>query len=53
MSGKFKKLILGLFIWTAAITALHFRLNVDMATLMNDRLPFDKRKLNVAYIPVT
>ena len=40
-------------IWLVAISALHAALNVDWNVLLNDRLPFSKRKLNVAYIPVT
>ncbi|HEX8152538.1 MAG TPA: hypothetical protein VF698_05405 [Thermoanaerobaculia bacterium] len=41
------------FAWTAAITAAHLSMNVDWNVLLNDRLPVAKRKLNVAYIPVT
>jgi NitT/TauT family transport system substrate-binding protein len=39
--------------WLAVITGLHLWLNVDWSALLNDRLPLDKRKFNVAYIPVT
>jgi hypothetical protein len=39
--------------WTAAITAAHLALNVDWSALLNDRLPRDQRKFNVAFIPVT
>jgi len=39
--------------WLVAISALHMALNVDWNVLLNDRLPLAKRKLNVAYIPVT
>ena len=39
--------------WLVAITAAHAALNVDWNVLLNDRLPLSKRKLNVAYIPVT
>ena len=39
--------------WVAAVTAAHLSLNVNWDVLMNDRLPEAKRKLNVAYIPVT
>lgn len=39
--------------WVVALTTLHLNMNVDFSVLMNDRLPLDKRKLNVAYIPVT
>ncbi len=48
-----KKILIGAAVWLAAITAVHFALNVDWNVLLNDRLPLDKRKLNVAYIPVT
>ncbi|HSP14669.1 MAG TPA: hypothetical protein VLV78_07950 [Thermoanaerobaculia bacterium] len=40
-------------VWLVAVTVLHAVLNVDWAVLLNDRLPIAKRKLNVAYIPVT
>lgn len=39
--------------WTAAISLAHLGLNVDWSALINERLPVEKRKLNVAYIPVT
>ena len=39
--------------WTAVVTALHLALNVNWSELLNDRLPKEQRKLNVAYIPVT
>ena len=39
--------------WLLVVTALHSFLNVNWAVLANDFLPPDKRKLNVAYIPVT
>ncbi|MCU1228770.1 MAG: nitrate transporter substrate-binding protein [Acidobacteria bacterium] len=48
-----RKLLAYTFAWIAAITAGHLYLNVNWAVLMNDRLPLSKRKLNVAYIPVT
>jgi len=48
-----KKILLGLALWISGITGLHMALNVDWMTLLNDRLPQDKRRLNVAYIPVT
>ena len=43
----------GIAAWVAAVTAAHLALNVDWPVLMNDRLPEARRKLNVAYIPVT
>jgi hypothetical protein len=39
--------------WAGLISGAHFYLNVDRSELLNDRLPKDKRKLYVAYIPVT
>jgi hypothetical protein len=42
-----------LFIWTTLVTGLHAWLNVNWAEVLNDRLPLARRKLNVAYIPVT
>jgi NitT/TauT family transport system substrate-binding protein len=46
-------IVLGVLVWTAALTAAHFALNVNWSSVVNDRLPAEKRKLNVAYIPVT
>jgi hypothetical protein len=43
----------GLAAWLLVITAAHMALNVNWLVLVNDRLPESKRKLNVAYIPVT
>ena len=48
-----KRIGFGLLGWTAAVTALHFALNVNWLEILNERLPADQRKLNVAYIPVT
>lgn len=48
-----KKIMLGAVVWIVALTAAHARLNVDWQFFMNDRLPVEQRKLNVAYIPVT
>ena len=39
--------------WVALVTALHFWLNVNWVVLANDFVSPEKRKLNVAYIPVT
>jgi hypothetical protein len=39
--------------WVAVNTAAHMTMNVDWKVLLNDRLPENERKLNVAYIPVT
>jgi hypothetical protein len=48
-----KRITAGLVLWTGFISAVHLRLNFDWSAVINDRLPADKRKLNVAYIPVT
>ncbi len=48
-----RRTMLGLVGWTGAVTGLHLWLNVSWAEVFNDLLPPDKRKLNVAYIPVT
>ncbi len=48
-----RKIAIAAAAWLAAITTAHVALNVDWNVLLNDRLPLDKRKLYVAYIPVT
>jgi hypothetical protein len=48
-----RKIVLGTIAWIAAISAVHLAVNVNWETLLNDRLPEQKRKLNVAYVPVT
>ena len=48
-----KKVLLGILLWIAGVTALHLALNFNWQVLLNERLPEDKRRLNVAYIPVT
>jgi hypothetical protein len=48
-----KRILMGLLVWTGIISGLHFWLNVNWAEILNDRLPLARRKLNVAYIPVT
>ncbi|HEU4521718.1 MAG TPA: hypothetical protein VFT12_06930 [Thermoanaerobaculia bacterium] len=48
-----KKIAIGVAAWLALITTGHLGLNVNWGVILNDRLPLDKRKLNVAYIPVT
>jgi NitT/TauT family transport system substrate-binding protein len=47
------KLIIVAVAWIALITALHGWLNVNWATVLNDYRPLAKRKIVVAYIPVT
>jgi hypothetical protein len=48
-----RKLIAGMAAWVLGVTALHLAWNVDWAAAFNERLPLARRKLNVAYIPVT
>ena len=48
-----RRIVIGIAVWTVVLTAAHFALNVDWSSFVNDRLPPEKRKLNVAYIPVT
>ncbi|MGA2095479.1 MAG: ABC transporter substrate-binding protein [Candidatus Acidiferrum sp.] len=52
MGLKNKVLLLGLG-WLALISVLHGYLTVNWAAVLNDRLPVEKRKIIVAYIPVT
>ncbi len=39
--------------WLLGLTGLHLWLNVNWDSTLNDFLPEEQRKLNVAYIPVT
>jgi hypothetical protein len=48
-----KQLFLALAAWAVVITGLHLWLNVDWVSFLNERLPKEQRKLNVAYVPVT
>ena len=48
-----RRILLGLSVWVAAVTAAHLAINFDWSAALNDRLPREKRKLNVAFIPVT
>ena len=48
-----REILAGVVLWTGVVTAAHLTLNVDWSATLNDRLPLAKRKLNVAYIPVT
>jgi NitT/TauT family transport system substrate-binding protein len=52
MSLKTKVLVFGIG-WLVLISALHGYLNVNWAAVLNDHLPVGKRKIIVAYIPVT
>jgi NitT/TauT family transport system substrate-binding protein len=46
-------MLLVLFGWVLLISALHAYLNVNWAAVLNDYLPANKRKISVAYLPVT
>jgi hypothetical protein len=48
-----RRLVALLLGWVAVVTAAHLGLNADWATVLNERLPEDERRFNVAYIPVT
>lgn len=48
-----KRAVVAVAVWVVALTAAHLALNVSWSSVLNDRLPPEKRKLNVAYIPVT
>jgi len=52
MSLKRKILLFGIG-WLALISALHGYLNVNWAAVLNEYRPPEKRKITVAYIPVT
>jgi NitT/TauT family transport system substrate-binding protein len=52
MSLKSKALLFG-FGWLVLISTLHGYLNVNWPALLNDYQPLAKRKIIVAYIPVT
>ena len=48
-----RRALLGTLGWTALVSGLHGYLNVNWSSFLNDYLPEEKRKFNVAYIPVT
>jgi NitT/TauT family transport system substrate-binding protein len=48
-----KKVVLFACAWLVLITALHGYLNVNWPAILNDYQPAAKRKITVAYIPVT
>jgi NitT/TauT family transport system substrate-binding protein len=52
MSLKRKILTFG-GLWLVLITSLHAWLNIDWASVLNDYRPMERRKISVAYIPVT
>ena len=47
------KIGLGVFGWVVLISGLHAYLNVNWAAVLNDYRPLEKRKVTVAYLPVT
>src|ERR1700722_19744118 len=47
------KIALGVFAWLLLITTLHAWLNVNWGAILNDYQPLEKRKITVAYLPVT
>ncbi|MGI8785278.1 MAG: hypothetical protein ACR2L2_16695 [Acidobacteriota bacterium] len=51
--GTGRRILLGLVLWTSVLTGLHMWLNFNWVVAFNDWLPPEKRKFNVAYIPVT
>ena len=48
-----RKIAYGALVWLAVITGAHLLMNFDWSVLLNDRLPANKRRMYVAYIPVT
>jgi NitT/TauT family transport system substrate-binding protein len=47
------KIALAVFGWLLLITGLHAWLNVNWAAALNEYRPIEKRKITVAYLPVT
>ncbi|HEX4283627.1 MAG TPA: ABC transporter substrate-binding protein [Terracidiphilus sp.] len=47
------KIVLLALAWLIAISGLHAYLNVNWAAVLNDYQPIEKRKITVAYLPVT
>jgi NitT/TauT family transport system substrate-binding protein len=47
------KITLSAVAWLVLISALHAYLNVNWAAVLNDYRPLEKRKIIVAYVPVT
>ena len=50
---RLRRLVLAAVAWLGALSALHLWLNVDLSLWRNQRLPLERRKLQVGYIPVT
>jgi NitT/TauT family transport system substrate-binding protein len=47
------KIVFGIFGWLLLITSLHAWLNINWGAVLNDYQPLAKRKITVAYLPVT
>jgi NitT/TauT family transport system substrate-binding protein len=47
------KMLLGVFGWLVLVTGLHAYLSVNWPAVLNDYRPLEKRKITVAYLPVT
>jgi len=47
------KIVFGIFAWLLLITGLHAWLNINWGAVLNDYQPLAKRKITVAYLPVT
>ena len=47
------RILAGLAFWLGLVSGLHAWLNVNWTSIVNDYLPVEKRKFNVAFIPVT
>ena len=47
------RILTGAAVWAGLISVAHGALNVEWTSIINDRLPEEERKLNVAYLPVT
>jgi NitT/TauT family transport system substrate-binding protein len=48
-----RRILLFTFGWLVLISALHGYLNVNWSAVLNDYRPAERRKISVAYIPVT
>jgi NitT/TauT family transport system substrate-binding protein len=48
-----RRAMLGAMGWTGLVSGMHGALNVNWASILNDYVPEDQRKFNVAYISVT
>ena len=47
------RILFSLVGWLGLVSCLHAYLNVNWAAMLNDYVPIEKRKFNVAFIPVT